>query len=200
MGGVNFKKSLFSLLLGFSLATTTFAAHDVTDLFEEHFEKNYQSRKCGQNIEAFARAIKKTHGDVDGFYVVSIVNKGFSVFGMVNAEKARSERFRKPAEDEVNWYHHVVLLDDGGKVYDFDYGIEPKVMSFDDYIEHMFLDEEECRTGAATGEFCVGRDTKLKEYEFESLDAESVLAKDRKRKAKKARMAAVLKNWKVLLQ
>ena len=51
-----------------------------------------------EKVLNFVKAVKQLQGDVGLLHVVTIVNKGFSVFGMVNAEKARGEGFRRPAD------------------------------------------------------------------------------------------------------
>lgn len=188
----------FRLVLVFSavLSTAVFS-NDLSGLFEEHFRKHYKESSCGDNILRFARAAKALLGKADSLLVVVIANKGNSVFGLVNAEVARGERFKKPVETESNWYHHVILLDDAGRVYDFDYGIEPKITPIEEYLEKMFLDEPECQQ-PRYGEFCGGRENKLGEYIFEAIDGESAIAGESKG-IRRATLGEVLRNWKVLL-
>lgn len=191
MGGLRITGYLFFLISSVAWGATP--AKELEKLFAQHFHNHYVDGRCGDNILKFARAIP----DPEGLHIVVIENKGFSVFGMVNAETTRGERFKKPAVVESNWYHHVVLLDGDGRVYDFDYHITPTVMPIEEYIETMFLEEPECQT-PRSGEFCGGRDNKLKEYQLESTPVTKALARE-ETPPRKATLGEVLKNWKVLL-
>jgi len=172
-------------------------AQDLSGLFKTHYEKHYDPRKCGENILAFARAVSNAQGPIDSLHIVEIGNKGFHMFGMVNAERARGQRFKRPSEEETNWYHHFIVLDDQGRVYDFSYGIQPSIPPIEEYLERMYLDEEECRNPRAPG-FCIGRDQKLDDYRFEATPAASVVDGN-PAKPKQATMRQVLENWRVLL-
>jgi len=184
----------FQILFTFVLCTVGFAApaDEARELFQKHYYEHYEERRCGQNVLSLAKALPAA----SGFYVVTIENKGFSVFGMVNAEAARGQSFRKPANVEANWYHHVILVDDRGFVYDMDYTIEPSVVSMEEYLEKMFLDEPECEK-SGTGEFCGGRENKMKEYQLESTPADDVIHR-RKVEPKRAKLGEVLEDWMVL--
>ena len=193
-GSVPFK--IFGSLLLVAMVPTLSLAGNLDDLFEEHYFKQYVSGQCGKNVLNFVKAVKRTQGDVDFLRVVTVENKGFSVFGMVNAEKARGQRFNRPAEEEANWYHHVIALDSSGMVYDFDFGTTPRIVSMEEYLEEMFLDETECEKPAA-GEFCAGRGTKLNDYKFSSVTASEAL-QGKANRVKEAPMNKVLHDWEVL--
>ena len=150
------------------------SAADERAIFEDYFHRHYQARQCGSNTLGLARAIRERTGSASCFQIVTLENRGLTVFGMVNAEHARGERFRRPAAVEANWYHHVFLVDARGFVYDSDFGTEPTVVPLAEYVERMFLDEAECAK-PQYGEFCAGRDKKLADYELTVADAEEAL-------------------------
>jgi hypothetical protein len=132
-------------------------------LFKTHFKKHYESGQCYDNTVGFLRkAVEISNGT---FYLVSVENKGFTSFGMVQAEKARDFRLGRTSSEEQNWYHHVFAMDDKGWVFDLDFTHEPNVIHLKDYLEQMFLFEPECDTPI---EFrrCVGKENKLSDYEF----------------------------------
>lgn len=189
-------KQFFTFLLVATFSAQSLAGN-FKDLYEEHYFNHYVPRQCGKNVLNFVKAVKQLQGDVGRLYVVTIVNTGFSVFGMVNAEKARGERFRSPADVEANWYYHAFVLDDSGFVYDFDFGTIPRVISMEEYLEDMFLDEPECKKPTSGG-FCAGRATKLKDYEFSSISATQAI-KGQSERVKKATMSKVAHDWKVLI-
>jgi len=146
----------------------------------------------------FAKAIKplKTAATPE-LRLVTIKNEGLSVFGMVNAEVARNWNKAGPVERESNWYHHIVLLDEDGMVYDFDFTIKPTIVPIDEYIERMFLEEPECEK-PAFGEFCGGRENKLDGYSLESIDVWAALEQDDKAPKKKASLSEVLEDYRIL--
>ncbi len=187
-----------SIFLLLAIVSTHSVAGNFDNIFEEHYFNHYEPRQCGKNVLNFVKAVKQSQGDVGLLHVVTIANKGLSVFGMVNAEKARGERFRRPADVEANWYHHVIVLDDSGFVYDFDFGTIPRVIPMEDYLEDMFLNEPECEK-LTSGEFCAGRARKLKDYEFSSISAIEAITAQANR-VKVASMSKVARDWEVLIR
>jgi hypothetical protein len=145
-------------------------------IFSKFYAQNYRAGQCGANVLSFLQEIQDEEGNLDGWKIAFVKNRGLSVFGMVNAEQARDESFGRPAVREKNWYHHAFAIDGQGYVYDFDYLTSPKRMKFKPYIEHMFLDEEECLSGGS-GLFCAGRNVKLNDYQIELMDAEQALSR-----------------------
>ncbi len=192
------KLPVLFLCLVLALAIPSGMAHadPISDLFETHFREQYRPRYCGLNALNFVKAIAKLRGSAEGFHIVHVENKGFSVFGMVNAEHTRGSRFNKPAVDEANWYHHAFVLDDQGNVYDFDFGIEPRIVPIGQYLEEMFLKEATREQG---GSFYVGRQDKLNDYLFEAVPADAALNEE-KPPPRKAKMGQVQKNWRLLIE
>lgn len=167
-----YKFILTSLLLLFS--TSAQAASDLTRLFETHFHTQYVNGRCGDNVRRFFQAAKH-EGIEEGLRVVSIRNNGFSVFGMVNAERTRAVRKGKATEDEANWYHHAIAVDKEGNVYDFDFTSTPTILPFREWAEEMFLKEPECEVKGWSGRFCGGRKNKLGDYELSVTPADVFL-------------------------
>lgn len=143
--------------------------------FKQFFHEQYQPRKCGENALNFLKGLERDGQDISPYTMVQIENKGFSVFGMVNAEKARTVIRGERTTDEANWYHHVFVLDSSGRVFDFDYLSEPTIKQFSEYAEDMFLFEKECST-PISGKFCAGREEKLDNYVLSFFRAKDALA------------------------
>lgn len=145
-------------------------------VFSKAYNSQYSEGQCGQNIKRLLALWYKSKRSLTGVSVVVIENRGGSVFGMVNAERARSYRFDKPVVDEKNWYHHVIAVDEKGFVYDYDFMTKPYVMKFKSYLYYMFLDEPECKT-KKSGEFCGGAKNKMQGYRFTWISADDYLFK-----------------------
>ncbi|MSP19682.1 MAG: hypothetical protein EXR74_08940 [Bdellovibrionales bacterium] len=122
----------------------------------------------------FFKQLESLGEGVKGLNLVSLENKGFTVFGMVNAEKARAQLHGKSTTQEKNWYHHKFAIDNKGMVYDFDYSNSPRPTPFNKYVEDMYLNEDECLTPRG-GEFCAGRKNKLIDYELKIYEPKDVL-------------------------
>lgn len=139
--------------------------------FKNDFKKHYVENQCGSNILGFLRRAESKGVKVQNAHILEITNKGFSLFGLINAEFARESGRLNPDSDndgfrnlpgETNWYHHVVLEMDG-EIYDFDFGNNPVVVPVKAYFEKMFLNDKKTSEG---GERYIGRDEKLKTYEI----------------------------------
>lgn len=154
----------FSILLASGASATT-AFSSLEELFRKHYYEEYTPRHCRDNSICFAQAALE-NDLVERLLLIEVTNKGFSVFGMVNAEHARDTRHGEPAVDENNWHYHVFTMDEEGMVYDLDYDIRPNVVHADIYFEQMWLNETECNGHRGFGEFCAGRDKKLDDYEI----------------------------------
>lgn len=146
------------------------ALDNAAAVFEYHFTNSYEAGQCAANVRNFIRTLKGGGSDLSQISFVSIKNRGYSTFSMVNAEQARKGR----SGGETNWYHHVIAVDADGYVYDFDFTTSPRITHFGDYVEAMFLNEPECDT-PGTGEFCGGRETKLSQYELEWTRGDELL-------------------------
>jgi hypothetical protein len=162
-----------TVTLVFALCNLSLA--EVPQYFSSFYHQSYQSRKCGENVLNFFRGLSQSGNDISALTMVTIENKGFSVFGMVNAEKARAAPGSRKNTEERNWYHHIFAIDAVGTVYDFDYLSEPSPRPFSFYVEDMFLNELEC-TQPISGEFCAGRAEKLDSYELSFYRAKEILS------------------------
>jgi hypothetical protein len=196
--------SLFSVVL-FSIAQAQPAWSDpttlrgLTRLFQSQFDIGYEEGRCGDNILGLARMARNQGLAVDEARILVIVNKGYSVFGMVNVEYARQSGRMLPESSrekpqyepgERNWYHHVVMVYDG-HVFDFDYGNTPRVEPAAAYFERMFLNEVK---NPGYGGHYAGREEKLKTYEVESSSAREALEHSRN-PARVTSLGALLKEF-----
>lgn len=173
----------FILFVGVFCLNANAVNPTVKSLFEHHYYKKYEARYCGKNTMGFLQSLYRVWGNkIGGFSVVSVTNKGGSVFGMVNVEKARETRNDRPVEVEMNWHYHAFVMDTTGLVYDFDFASRPRIVSLKTYLEEMFLNEPECDQPRRSGRFCVGRTTKLSDYEFVIVNALAALRKDESQK------------------
>jgi hypothetical protein len=149
------------------------------EIFVDSFDHIYEQGRCGDNIQRLVQIYQKSGIDLSDSKIIEITNQGLSVFGLVNVEFARGaghlafnetlgKEVRSPGEK--NWYHHVVLLHDG-KIYDFDFGNYPSVLSPGDYFTKMFF--QELLSGYGT--FYVGEREKRKNYQLLLRQALEVL-------------------------
>lgn len=134
--------------------------------FHKAFFEDYEARKCGENIRRFLTRFSDSEA-LQGAKVLGIENKGFSYFGLTRALHTRDTKGNgEPYVTDKNWYHHVILEKDG-RIFDFDYGIEPKVVDSEQYFETMFLNCDK-----------VSREDKLKDYRVQVIDAQEYLRRD----------------------
>jgi hypothetical protein len=165
-------KKIFILLILLSFSLLSFAQTEpvLYRQFKTEFHKNYVQNQCGSNILGFLSRAESQGQRVYNAHILEITNKGFSLFGLINAEFARGAGRFNPnqANDgirnlpgETNWYHHVVLELDG-YIYDFDFDNYPVVLPVKAYFEKMFLNDIKKSEG---GDQYIGRDEKLKTYE-----------------------------------
>jgi hypothetical protein len=164
------------ITLIFCVLWTNLAFSDIRAQFKRDpiFKTQYAEGRCGDNIKRLASMWAKSNKDLKGMSVIFIENRGISVFGMVNAERARGYRFDTPTVVEKNWYHHVIAVDRDGFVYDMDFMTKPYVLNFKRYIYYMFLDEKECKE-RVSGEFCGGAKSKMQGYRMDWYHAEEFL-------------------------
>lgn len=157
----------------------------LTELFHSRFRTGYVANQCGSNISHFVQTALSQNLEISDAQVVMIENKGWSVFGMVNAELAREEGPKianavaggpQFHPGETNWYHHFILIYDG-HVFDFDFTNKPTVLPAQEYFDKMFLEEEKPQSGSF-GTFYVGRDQKLDDYQVEIIEAREFLKRN----------------------
>lgn len=135
----------------------------ISKVFESTYSTGYEQNNCGKNILRLTQAVSRQMQTNNDLRMVQVENKGIGIFGMVNAEAARSQIRGKPAVEEKNWYFHVFAIDSSDFIYDYDYMTTPTIENTEVYIEKMFLDEEECENPNLPW-FCGGRDRKLNDY------------------------------------
>lgn len=137
---------LSSLLLACLIALPAQASPNLDQAFRETFVSGYRGGACGQNINNLLELAKARGEKIESYTVLHLRNEGMSNLGLLMAEYARGEgsRLRTPVNGinfdagRKNWYFHIALLA-GDKVYDFDFGNEPRVVSLREYIQTMFL-------------------------------------------------------------
>lgn len=148
------------------------------EVFERVYSRDYRIGRCGGNILELLREAKRQGLDLRGAQVVRLKNEGNSIFGMVNAEWARESGAKNPTypklgpsrlPGEKNWDFHV-FLKRSKHVYDLDFGNDPVVPNWTDYLEKMFLKEP----APGTWQY-VGRNRKLSEYQATLLSGEVFL-------------------------
>ena len=141
------KLSLYILLISLSFQTLAADLKGITKIFKNSFwSSHYEEGYCGKNIENLVTKAIEARLDLDGAEIVQITDEGGWMFGMVNALAAREGgRLITPASasparspGEKNWYFHVVLLVDG-KVLDYDFTNQVKILPLKDYLNAMFI-------------------------------------------------------------
>lgn len=157
------------IILGFiSFNSYSNADFYLVEEFKNTFKTHYTEGRCGDNILALLSRAEAKGIKIENARILEITNQGFSLFGLINAEFARQIN-REPTEN--NWYHHVILEQDG-YILDFDFGNKPVVLTVPEYFEKMFLDDKKVKYG-----HYIGREEKLKTYEilerpaFETIQA-----------------------------
>lgn len=158
----------------FFLVITSLSHASTAEIFRRSYYDSYREGQCGLNVLNFFERLETEGEDISALSIVYLENKGTSVFGMVNAEKARTKLNEQWATEEKNWYHHQFAIDKNGIVYDFDYSNNPTPTPFKEYVESMFLNEDEC-INPKPAEFCGGRKEKLNNYHLKLVLASEVI-------------------------
>jgi hypothetical protein len=185
-------KPTFFALLGaaFSLSSVTTGYADFRDIeavFVRAWDTDYTENRCGPNIEQFVARLQREGISIEGAEVVEITNTGGSLFGMLNAERSRTDNPRFSTQ-ERNWFHHVVLLAEG-HVFDFDFMDQPTVLPVAEYFERMFLDEIPHPYPPTD---YVGRETKLEAYELKLFPAAAYIQRGGRDDFEKIRLGEFL--------
>lgn len=145
---MNCRNSIASLAF-FFFVSSAFAAdlRGAADLFSGQFRASfYKSGRCGENTETLIRLALRSGVDLSGASLVYLENKGVANFGLVAAYRAREQGAvtssgapgagRRPGR--ANWSYHAFLLVNG-RVLDFDFDNEPRVLQLQAYVAEMFL-------------------------------------------------------------
>ena len=189
----------FAIFFAFG-GSRAMAGSDLDRLFSDHYHDHYEEGRCGENALSFIEDANRKLGAAKDLYLITIEDKGFSNFGLVQAEMTRWVSRPGQTQDR-NWGYHAFVMDGSGNIYDFDYGSKPSVTGIRNYLESMFLNDNECllppprRRG---GDSCVDRETRLKDYEIKVLPGDQIIVRDESEK-KIFKLAQVWKDWRVLL-
>ena len=184
-------KFMLLCLLAF-ISVNSFANPDyyLVEEFKKTFTTHYTEGRCGDNILGLINRAEVKGIKIENARILEITNQGLSLFGLSNAEYARQAN-REPTEN--NWYHHVILEQDG-YIIDFDLGNKPLVTTVPEYFEKMFLDDKKQKYG-----HYIGRDEKLKTYEILERPAlETIVARRNKKpvpELRKIRLKDYLKEF-----
>lgn len=159
-------KSICLLIVLFSLTiSSAFADRELVRHFKETFSTHYQAGRCGDNITGLTARANVKRINLNNANILVVVNKGGTVFGMVNVEVARGALRTGPGPK--NWYHHVVL-ENNGLIYDYDFTDTPRVARVKDYFQYMFLSDKK---GVGSSFDYVDPERKLNDYEVEIIPA-----------------------------
>ena len=191
--------SILASILGFA-ESQAFANPDLDRLFHVHYSDHYEERRCGENALGFIEDANRKLGMAKDLYLIMIEDKGWSNFGLVQAEMAR--RVDRPGQThDMNWGYHAFVMDQSGDIYDFDYGPKPTVTGIRSYLENMFLNDNECTTPPQRrgGDTCISRDNRLSDYEITIVRGDQVISRDESEK-KKFKLGQVWKDWRILLK
>lgn len=171
------KKQFILLLVLFNLFIgSAFADSELIKMFNASFSSGYQAGRCGDNITAFVTRADQKRINLNTANILIISNKGYNTFGLVNVEVARGALRNGPGA--TNWHHHVILEKDG-LIYDYDYTNEAKVVSVKNYFSHMFLSD---KRGEGLSSDYVNPEEKLDDYEVEVISAYEMLDARRDRR------------------
>lgn len=176
------------------------AGADLDRLFHDYYQNHYEENRCGENAIGFIEGANREIEAAKDLYLITIEDKGFSNFGLVQAEMTRWVSRPGQTQDR-NWGYHAFVMDGSGNIYDFDYGSQPTITGIRNYLESMFLNDNECllpppqRRG---GDSCVNRETRLNDYKVTVLSGDQIIVRDESEK-KSFKLAQVWNDWRVLL-
>ncbi len=137
---------------------------EISRIFAEsyHSPEIYEERQCGSNIRRLLGRLPES--ELAGAKVLGITNKGFTYFGLVRALHTRdTDREGNPRTTDKNWHHHVVLEKDG-RIFDFDYGTEALTPTVKEYCDTMFFSDTKVKA-----------EKKKTDYELQVIDAREYL-------------------------
>ena len=142
------------------------------DLFTKAFNDPnfYQCNRCGQNILNLVDAAHREGIPLKNAVIINLAHRSHTELDQVVALKARTSgtshsRFAKAQPTSPpstrGWAFHHTILDVDGKIFDFDFMNEPRVLPTEKYLKEMFFD------GLTSSQI----QTKLKDYRVELLPA-----------------------------
>lgn len=118
-----------AIVATFSLSTHAADLSALESLFVANYDKFYQERRCGENIERLYKEAQSRGLDLSNAVALKIVGSGF-------LETSGFYTRDYPNRWKMLGYFHVVLLADG-YVFDFDLA-EPRVLSLEEYVRLQF--------------------------------------------------------------
>lgn len=125
-------------------AHSSFASPELAEEFKSSWVSGYKAGKCGQNVMDLVTRAQAKGIDMSKAKIVNITNDGYimSVMhrrnsGQLFPEPVNGYRF---APGIHNFYFHVVL-ENNGLIYDYDFGNEPQIVTADEYLRRMFIEE-----------------------------------------------------------
>jgi hypothetical protein len=182
------------------ITTTLYANETLEAIFADRYFSAYEEDRCGKNSMELIRTAAEAGVDPQSLFLIHIRHRGQTEWDRVNAERARTIRFGRIEFGETNWGFHVVVMDSNGTVYDASFENAPRPLHMDDYLEEMFLIEDECDNPRPYVEKCVGREKKLKDYLIISVRGKDVIANTPHPVELKHTMRDVRNDWRVLIQ
>lgn len=148
----------------------------ISHIFKKTFwTSHYQERFCGRNIEGLVQKAIDARLDLSNAQILQITDPHGSMFGMVQAVVAReSGRLIEPARTlpkrnpgVMNWYFHVVLMVEG-KILDYDFTNQPRILSLNQYMNEMFIPADKMTNKK-------WKIDKMKSYRLKSFPAEDYM-------------------------
>lgn len=155
-------KYILLALLSLCLHIPAFASPEMKALFTQTFNSHYKAADCFYNVVRLLELAEKNKININNANILYITNEGTSMFGHVKAEHTRG----RTGVGDRNWYFHAVLEMDG-LVYDYDFGITPRVVSVQEYFTVMFLSE---KTSARPDFRYIGPERKKEDYAVKIID------------------------------
>ncbi len=131
------------LLFALLFSSVTFAKSSIEAEFEDFYYSNQiNPRFCKKNILGFLDSLESKGIDTSEFEVLEITaprsSWGFGKMIALNSRWGREVAFYN---FQTFGYHVIAIYKD--KVIDFSFGPEPKLLSYDEYIEEMYLVDED---------------------------------------------------------
>ena len=170
------KKLIFALFLLISIQALAADLVGISKLFKDSFwTDHYEARYCGKNIEKLVKKAMDQNLDLSGAEIIQITDSSGFMFGMVNALLAREGgSYIEPRQTnptltpgESNWYFHVVLKVEG-KILDYDFTNEARILAEKKYFLEMFIPKDE----QSDAEY---RAFKMKGYKITTYPAEEYI-------------------------
>lgn len=132
------------IILLILLSVPTFASSALHAEFVASFHSGYVRGRCAENIRNLILRLRAQGVDLSRARVAVITNGGYHF--SVTHRRNSGDRLQNP-QGEIKFapgiakFSFHVILENEGKVYDYDFGNAPQVTSIKQYIKTMFWDE-----------------------------------------------------------